>query len=164
MRVRPSDPPAFIHDFKNVSWRGYHSKLSYDGEEEDEFEREVQSILSSFHSSLFDLNETALKPLYRIEVGEETMRVVFDLPYVDKKEDLTISATPQSLTIEARMRRPVSMLVGGFHQRKVEFDKYRKKIGLPAKIKPAKANAQFRNGILIVEFPLARKARTVRIT
>jgi HSP20 family protein len=128
-----------------------------------EIENEIEEAFSGFHSSLFDLNRKSLQPLYRIEVSEESIRVIFDLPLVERKEDLVLSATPDTLSIQAAIRKPVSLMVGGPYQRNVEFEKYSKKIRLPIQVEPERAKAKFQNGLLIVEFHSGRMGTRVRI-
>lgn len=141
-------------------------------DEDDDFEsaqmlneaaRSFDEFFAGFHDSLFDINERSLKPLYKIEVSEDCVRVLFDLPFVGAKEDLSISATDDTLSVEAKMKRPVSMMVGGPYQRNVEFDKYAKKIRLPVRVNPNDAKARFQNGILLVEFALKKPSSPVLI-
>jgi HSP20 family molecular chaperone IbpA len=120
-------------------------------------------FFSDFHSSLFDVNEKFLKPLYRIETTENELRVVVDLPFVSSRKDLSLSSTDQSLTIEAKMRRPVSLLVGGPYQRRIEFERYCAAIQLPRKVRPSSAKAKFNRGILVVSFPSIKPKRRVTI-
>ena len=129
----------------------------------DEITRNIEEIFSGFHDSLFDVAERSLKPLYRIETTEENVRVSFDLPFVAKREDLSLTATEKTLSIEAKTSRPVSMMVGGPYQKRVEFVRYCATIKLPTRVNPDKAKAKFRNGILAVEFPSSKTSRPVRI-
>jgi HSP20 family protein len=128
-----------------------------------EIENDIEEAFSGFHRSLFDLERKSLQPLCKIEMSEENVRVIFDLPLVDRKEDLVLSATEDTLNIEAKIRNPVSLMVGGPYQRNVEFEKYIKQIRLPTKVDPEKARARLSNGLLVVEFPLNNTGRRVRI-
>ena len=142
-------------------------KENRDQEEESEviteFTRSVENLFSGFFDSLCDVSERSLKPLYRIEATENSLKVVFDLPFVAKREDLILSATEDTLSIDAKTNRPVSMMVGGPYQKKVEFVRYCTTIRLPTKVNPENSTARFRNGILVVEFPLAKTRHEVRI-
>ncbi len=129
----------------------------------NELSRGIDDLFSGVYDSLCDVGERYLKPLYRIEAREDSLRVAFDLPYVARREDLNLSATEDTLSIDAKTTKPVSVLVGGPYQKKVEFERYCTTIRLPAKVKPESATARFRNGILIVEFPLAKSSHTVKI-
>jgi HSP20 family molecular chaperone IbpA len=89
--------------------------------------------------------------------------MIFDLPLVEKKEDLVLSATEDSLRLEARLRNSVSLMVGGSYQRNVKFEKYTKRIQLPTKVGPEKARARLQNEMLPVEFPRSKSGRKVTI-
>jgi HSP20 family protein len=141
---------------------GKRELSEWDEEEDDsdvfgEIERTIDEAFSGFHRSLFDLERRCLKPLYRIEASEEYVTATFDLPCVESKQDLVLNATEDSFNLEAKMKRPVSLMVGGPYQKNVEFDKYSKKVRLPAKVYPEKAKARFSNGVLVVQFPIRKK-------
>jgi HSP20 family protein len=129
----------------------------------NQVQKNFEEAFSGFYSSLFDISERSLKPLYRIEVNESRVLVIFDFPFVEKKEDLSIEATEKTLTVSAKMKRPISMLVGGPYQRNFEFDKYSQKIILPVTVDPTKAKAKFRGGLLRVEFPFQSTSKTIMI-
>jgi HSP20 family molecular chaperone IbpA len=120
-------------------------------------------FFGDFHGSLFDVNDKFLKPLYRIETTDNELRVVLDLPFVSSKKDLSLSSTDESLTIEAKTRKPVSLLVGGPYQRRIEFERYCATIRLPRMVRPSRAKAKFNRGILVVSFPLSKSTHAVTI-
>lgn len=91
------------------------------------------------------------------------MKVILDLPYVAEKGGLRLRATEMSLSIEAKTKRPVSVLVGGPYQRKVKFEKYAITIRLPVAINPTSGSARFRNGIVVVTFELCDRSHFVKI-
>jgi HSP20 family protein len=111
---------------------------------------------------LFDLKAKSLRPLCRIEATEEAVTVTFDLPYVEKN-DISLTSTENTLQIEARMRKAITLRVGGGVQRHVEFERYTGTIRLPTTVQPDKAKATFRNGLLRVKFPIAKKGNRVTI-
>ncbi|MBI3115739.1 MAG: Hsp20/alpha crystallin family protein [Thaumarchaeota archaeon] len=132
----------------------------------DEMERRVHALLhqtmAGMHDSLFDIDSKSLKPLYRIEVSDEQLIVTFDLPYV-RKEDISLTSTDETLSIEAKMKRPVTMRLGGSIQRHFQFEKYSKKIRLPLRVNPDDARAMFRNGLLVVSYSTAHKGNAVKV-
>jgi HSP20 family protein len=138
--------------------------LLWDDEESDaieEVEREINSILDEAYSSsiswLFDLERNSLKPLYRIEVGRRELSVLIDLPGVEK-QNVSVKVDEEMLSIDARMRKPVTVLVGGTLQKELEFERYWKSITLPVKVDPNRARARMRNGVLKIRIPLAQEA------
>lgn len=130
---------------------------------EERINRMIEELFSGVTSSLFDLDSKCLKPLYRIEVTDDEVIVTFDLPCV-RKEDIEITSTEDTLSINALMRKPVSIRVGGPFQRDFEFERYSKKIRLPVKVDPTIARARFRNGILTIRYPISRAGKSVEIT
>jgi HSP20 family protein len=132
----------------------------------DETERRIDSILAEIYSGsinwLYDLRKNLLRPLYRVEIRDRELIVTFDLPGTER-EDITISATENTLSIQAAMKKPVKLMVGGHLQKHVEFEKYAESIRLPVKIDPDKAKATSRNGRLRVRFPLAPHGKSVRV-
>ncbi len=111
---------------------------------------------------LFDLRTKSLSPLCRIEATHSYVRVTFDLPYVEKK-DIVLTSTETSLEIEAKMRKPVTVRLGGPVQKRVLFHRYTTRIMLPASVVPEKAEATFKNGLLRVRIPIAKKGNKVKI-
>ena len=135
--------------------------MLWDDEESDaieEVEREINSILEEVYSSsinwLFDLERNSLKPLYRIEIGKKQLSVLIDLPGVEK-QNVTVSVGEDVLSIDARMRKPVTVLVGGTLQKELEFGRYWRSIKLPVKVNPDRARARIRNGVLKIRIALA---------
>jgi HSP20 family protein len=132
----------------------------------DEIEREVEEIFEEAYSSsvnwLFDLEKKSVKPLFRVDVGDNELLVTIDLPGVEQK-DISLSATEDALSIEAKMKKPISLMVGGSLQELVEFEKYTRKIKLPVRIEPDKARARVVKGILAIRFPLAHKGTRLTI-
>jgi len=122
----------------------------------------LEQVFSGTQTSLFDVNAKSLKPLYKIEVTEDEVVVTFDLPMV-RKEDVDLTSTEDTLSIEARMRRPVRLKVGGPYQRQVEFERYTKKIKLPVKVDPNRAKARFGEGMLTISFPVAQEGTSVTV-
>ena len=127
----------------------------------EEVEREINSILDEAYSSsinwLFDLERNSLKPLYRIEVGRRELSVLIDLPGVEK-QNVSVKVDEETLSIDARMRKPVTVSVGGTLQKELEFERYWKSITLPIKVDPDRARARMRNGVLKIRIPLAQEA------
>lgn len=132
----------------------------------DEVDRRVHAILrqtmAGMHNSLFDMDSKSLKPLYRIEVTDEQVVVTFDLPYV-RKEDISLTSTEETLSIEAKMKKPITMKLGGSIQGHFQFEKYSKKIRLPLRVDPDDARASFRDGLLVVSYGTTHKGNAVKI-
>jgi HSP20 family protein len=136
-------------------------------EEFDKFEENIDRFfmraLAGIEGSLFDLESRSLRPLFRLDMDDKTVTVLFDLPHVNKR-DLEISATEDSVAVEAKMSKPVAMRVRTAHHRAVKFERYSERVLLPARVVPTKAKAKFANGILVVKIPRARAAKTIKIS
>ena len=133
-----------------------------------EIERQAREDIDETYSSsihwLFDLARHSVKPLHRIDIVGREIVVTFDLPGVEKK-DVSLSVSGDILSIEAKMKQPVLLMVGGTLQKRVQFEKYWKRIKLPVRVEPDKAKAKMKNGLLTVTFPGIRHTidRTIDI-
>jgi HSP20 family protein len=122
----------------------------------------VEDVLFGDERPLFNLKSKSLKPLYRIQATGEAVTVTFDLPYVAKK-DITVTSTESTVDVDAKMKKPVTLRVGGSVQKRVLFERYTAHIRLPMRVEPQKAKATFRNGLLRVRFPIAQRGNKVKI-
>ena len=103
-------------------------------------------------SPLCDVTRRELKPLVHITETEDEVIVTIDLPYV-RKEDIKLSASENTLKIEAPIRERLRLSRWGPYQREVEFEYFRRTIRLPSNVEPDKARARFKDGILQVFLP-----------
>jgi HSP20 family protein len=139
--------------------------LSRDNDEFETFGRGIESLfLETFgmiEGSLFDIESRSLRPLFGLDVNDDTVTATFDLPGA-KREDISITCTEEMISVDAEMMRPVKLRVssGG---RGEEFVKYSKKVLLPVKVDPSRGSAKFRNGIVVVKLPRRREGKSVRI-
>jgi HSP20 family protein len=124
--------------------------------------RIMEEAFGGISSELCEPSENCLRPLYRIEVNEDYVTVIFDMPKA-RKEDIIVSASEKMLAVEARLVEPVSLMMGGSLQRRVRFDKYARMIRLPVRVNPDKATATFMHGLLRVKFPIEREGKTISI-
>ncbi|MHC1564588.1 MAG: Hsp20/alpha crystallin family protein [Candidatus Hecatellaceae archaeon] len=105
-----------------------------------------------FETPLCDVSKRELKPLVHMYETEDEVIVTIDLPYV-RKEDIRLSASENTLKIEAPVRERIRMSRWGPYQKEVEFECFRRTITLPAIIDPEKTRAKFKDGILRVILP-----------
>ena len=122
----------------------------------------IEDVFFREERPLFDLKSKSLRPLCRTEATEDAVTVTFDLPYVEKK-DIHLTSTENTLNVEAKMRKAVAVRVGGSIQKHVQFERYTAVVALPTKVQPEKAKATFRNGLLRVKFPVAKRGNRVRV-
>lgn len=107
--------------------------------------------------------DRCLEPLIEIQDRENEVIVTVDLPYVEKKEDISLNVTEDSLEIKAEMRCGLRWERWGTTQKEIEFKSFRKVIRLPEKVDPSGATAVFRRGILRVNLPKARRGYRIRV-
>lgn len=110
----------------------------------------------------FDLRSRSLRPLSKVQATRDAITLTFDLPFVEKK-DIALTSTESTVEITAKMRKPVSLRVGGHVQRSVLFERYSGHFRLPARVEAAKGKATFKNGLLRVRLPIARKGTKVKV-
>jgi len=140
--------------------------LSRDNDEFDSFGSGIESLFSdifdTFGGSLFDVTSSSLMPLFNLDVSGSMVTATFDLPGV-RPEDVAITCTEDSISVDAEMARPVRMRVSSRNPEQKEFVRYSRKIVLPVKVDPEKGNARFRNGLLLVRLPRRSEGRPVKI-
>jgi HSP20 family molecular chaperone IbpA len=129
-------------------------------EVEERLDRLFSYMTSGMESVLFDKKTRSLRPLYRVVVDDDELRVTFDLPRV-QRGGVKFSATASTLTVEAKMGKPVELRLAGHHQTHVKFERYSKKIRLPEKVVPGKATMKLTAGFLTVRLPLLHEERAV---
>jgi len=140
------------------------SKDNYD--ELEAMGKVIESIFSDtfgmIEESLFDLETRSLRPLFTLDVNDDMVTATFDLPGVNRDE-VTVTCTEDTISVDAEMTRPVKMRVSRIRQAQEEFVKYSKKVLLPVRVDPSRGSAQFRNGIMVVKLPRLREGKSVRI-
>ncbi|MGD0638330.1 MAG: Hsp20/alpha crystallin family protein [Nitrososphaerales archaeon] len=112
--------------------------------------------------SLFDLETKSLMPLFNLNITDDTVTATFDLPGASKDE-ISITCTVDTISVDAEMTRPVKLRVPGGHIERKEFARYSKRIVLPVRVDPDKGTAKFRNGIVVVKLPRQHEGKSVQI-
>jgi HSP20 family protein len=130
----------------------------------DEMEERFDEMFGSFMDAFaidkpsWDIERQCLIPLSQVTETEDKVIVTVDLPYVSK-ENIKLHATEKTLEVEAKTDHAICFDKWGTVQKCTEFNCFRKKIKLPAEIKPNEAKATFKSGILEVHI-LKRIERT----
>lgn len=135
-------------------------------DETDSFGTGIDSLFSetfgALESSLFDLATRSLQPLYQVRVNDDAVVATFDLPGA-RRDDVAITCTEDSISVEARMSRPVRLRVSRGRREGEEFVRYSRKVLLPVRVDPDKGKAKFRNCIVVVTLPRVHAGKLVRI-
>lgn len=113
--------------------------------------------------SLFDKQDASLRPLSRIDVGQDEVTVTFDVPGVDKA-DVSVTCTERSLSMEAEARKQSKVSGRGFQRSSVEFVKYSEIVQLPVPVNPDGAKANFKNGIVVVKLPRVQTGKRIKVS
>lgn len=119
---------------------GYSVKIGPDGKPEVRKFGNIDAFPNILGGGLAVKEER--EPLVDVIRGKEELRVVAELPGVNK-EDLRVSADESSVTIE-------SAATAG-------EQRYHKRIDLPDAVDPASARSTYKNGILEITFRLKKK-------
>jgi len=133
-------------------------------DEFEEIERRVDKFFDQVFSvePMWNLQAHSLRPLYQVRETKESIRVVVDLPYVEK-EGINVRVDEQSIDLSAELRQPIRYERWGTAQRECEFRKLSVTIPLPAEIISDEAVAKFKEGVLTMELPKKKKKRTIRV-
>ena len=117
-------------------------------------EKSLDEILrTGFLKPSFDLKHCCLEPLVDIVETADELIVVYDLPFVKDKNDIEITATSNSLEIEANFKA-VKIEKWGTVQKDVAFEHYHHTIRkLPSDIIPEKATSRLKQGLLEIKLP-----------
>ncbi len=138
-------------------------------DEDDDTERPGTSIdrffsqvFAEVENPLFDVQSKSLKPLFRLEVSDDSVIIALDLPGV-KKKDIEITCTEEMVSVEAEIRKAVALRVSGTSSRTTRFERYSKKIMLPIRVDPNRASAKYRNGMVVLKLPIMRTGKAIKI-
>jgi HSP20 family protein len=138
-------------------------------DEDDQDERSDTAIdrffsqaLAEFGGPFFDIQSGTLRPLFRLEVTDDSVTVAVDLPGV-KKEDVQITCTDDVVSVEAEIMKSVARKVSGMSSTTTRVERYSKKIRLPVRVDPNRATAKFKNGIVVVKLPILRGGKAIKI-
>ncbi len=85
---------------------------------------------------------------------EEEITVIAEMPGV-RKEDIEINAEPTHLEIKAESKKGKKEKDEGYYYRERSSKSYKRYIDLPAEVKPSKAQAEYKNGVLEINLPKA---------
>lgn len=128
----------------------------------------VEDLLAEVEGAIFtpswSSSDRCLEPLVEIENRENEIVVTVDLPCVDKKEDISLEVSEDTLEIRAALKKAIRWERWGMVQKNIEFIAFKKSVTLPEKVKPEEATAVFRRGVLKVRLPKARRKISLKIS
>ena len=124
-------------------------------------EKIMEKIMEEIEKPMWDYRTKCLEPLVTITDKEEEIVVKVDLPCV-RKEEIKLTATEKTLTIEATLKEAYKMM-RLTTTRETRFEHFKKTIKLPSEVQPEKARAKFKNGILEIRLPKKIGGREIKI-
>lgn len=101
-----------------------------------------------------------VEPLSEIYETSDSYILTIDLPFIKDKNQIEIYVKENEVEIVATMNKKVYWSSFEGLGKKIEVNKFRKKITLPFVIDPESVKATFKNGILMVEIPKKREKKT----
>lgn len=102
------------------------------------------------------LEEAVREPFTDIMETKDSVVVTAELPGV-RKEDIKINATEDAVEISAETKEEKKVEEKGYYRRERSLGRYYRSYTLPARVKPEKAKASYKNGVLEVVLPKAEK-------
>ncbi len=117
----------------------------------EEMRKRMNRLLGGFED--FSVSEFQ-RPEVDVVDKAEKITVITELPGVNK-EDIEINAEPTSVEIKAEIKKGKTEEEGerGYYYRERSNKSYKRYVDLPAEVKPEKAEANYKNGILEIELP-----------
>jgi HSP20 family protein len=99
------------------------------------------------------MGEVAMPPIDVFEHDNNIM-VKANLPGL-KKDDITITATDDSISVSGEFKREEEIKEGGFFRRERQLGKFFRTIPMPSAINPDQVKASFKDGVLEIAAPKA---------
>jgi HSP20 family protein len=122
-------------------------------------------LLGAGERGLAPLEGEVREPFTDIIETKDSVVVTAELPGV-AKEDIKINATEEGIEISAETKAEKEVEKKGYYRRERSLGKYYRSYSLPAKVKPEKAKATYKNGVLEIVLPKAEekeKGRSIKI-
>lgn len=90
-----------------------------------------------------------------VDVYESGNDVVaeFEIPGVDKKDDIHIDVDDNVLTVSGTINRMVEVNEQNMHRQERYTGRFQRSVALPARVDPTTSKASYKNGILEVRMP-----------
>jgi len=99
------------------------------------------------------------------DVHEDDDRVVVRLEVPGmRKEDFDLDIQGTTLRVSGEKRVDRETVRGGYHVVQCAYGSFRRSVPLPVEVRPDKASASYRDGVLRIELPKAEDARRTHFT
>jgi len=113
--------------------------------------------MDRFFTETFPVTVTHAMNMPRVDVYETDGEVVaeFEIPGIDKKEDIHIDVDNNVLTVSGAVNRTVEVNEQEMHHRERYVGRFQRSVSLPARVDADAARATYKNGVLEVRMPKA---------
>jgi len=102
------------------------------------------------------------EPLCDVYETEDEVVVIADVPG-SKKEDITVTATEDTIEISAQFKKEEEVKKPSYLKRERRCEKFYRKLSLPTKVNPEGAKSKYNNGILEVRLPKAERKKGFKL-
>jgi len=136
-----------------------------------EMEKSFQRIFNQpfFKEPLISKKEfkNFTQPLSDIRETDNNLIITVDLPGVEKK-DIQLKVTENTIEIKAERSHKEEQKKKGYYKLERSYGGFYRALTLPCKIKPEKAKAELKNGVLKITLPKKEKlvkikAKTIKV-
>lgn len=143
---------------------GWRELLSQSANALTRFTRGTDKESSTADVTIRDAPHWSLLAGDLIDTGSEIV-VRVELPGV-AKEDCEIVTEGNTLIVRGEKRSDTTYVTGSYHMRQCAYGVFERTIPLPRNVHADRADAQFKNGVLIVKLPKAEdeKPKQIRIS
>lgn len=123
----------------------------------DVFEETEKIFDDMFGENMFLKENAFRKPILDLEESDNTLKAIFEIPGVDKKDiQLSIADNNIEVKVEKKSETKIADENKGIFRSERSYSGFYRSMNLPAKIIPDKCKASYKNGILEVIMPKAR--------
>lgn len=143
---------------------GWRELLSQSANALTRFTRGADKGSGSSDVTLRDAPRWSLLAGDLVDTGSEIV-VRIELPGI-AKEDCEIVIEGNTLIVRGEKRSDTTYVTGSYHMRQCAYGAFERTIPLPRNVHADRADAQFKNGVLVVKLPKAagEKPRQIRIS
>ena len=108
--------------------------------------------------------EAALEPAADVSETDGEVVVKLQVPGVTK-DQLTVTATDDVLTVRGEIRKEQEEKKNAFYRQEIRYGAFERTLRLPAEVDGSRANAELKNGMVTITLPKSRqpKAHQVKI-
>ena len=101
-------------------------------------------------------------PLVEVGEADDELRVIAELPG-SSKDDFKLEVVDDRLIIRGEKKRTAERAAGAMNYSEIAYCSFARSVWLPCEVDSAKAQTEYRNGVLRIRLPKAENARARHI-